>query len=381
MYFETAELVKLFRIFLFSIILLIGLLAVKYTIERDLLPLNSFLNLEKSKASSMVSSEFSGKLETSILNTLSDLEVRNNELESSFFLEDKEKVITAIIPKGRPIELIVLTLQKCAKGTNYYVADSYSSTKTKSSTILFKSKKKDREDIRLNIKIADRFLSNASKVAILVENFEFSADQKTVDYLSFEAPLTFSLKPSIKKSEWTAKAAAEYNKEIVIIMPMEAKFGKTSGTRLMIHYDDERLAQTINQIASTIPNFSGFVTFSPSPVLEDTRVMTTVLKQINKRYGYFIWPSKLRTLSIDKAVRNTNVAYSSIEKRITSTKADEIESQLRHCIIISQKRSKLLISVKGSKEFIKKLSELYPLFKQNGIQIVPVSQIVEQNNE
>lgn len=330
-------------------------------------------------ATSISHSDFNGKLETAIINALSELEVRNNELESSFFLEDKERVITAVVPKGRPLELIVLKFQKCTKGTSYEVSDSYQSSSNKSCSIVYKSKKKDREDIRLNIKIADRYLSNASKIAFLIENFEFNADQTTIEFLSFEAPLTFSLKPSLNKSEWTAKAAAEYNKEIVIVLPMESKYGKTKGTRLMIHYDNDKLIHSINTFAEMIPNFSGFTVFSTSPVLEDSRVMNTILSQIKKRYGYFVWPQNLRTPSITNSLKSVGTPSSAIEKRITSSNEKDVESQLRHCIIISQKRSSLLVSAKSSKIFISKLKELYPLFKQNGIQLVPVSQVVEQN--
>lgn len=366
------------KTFLLSIIFLSLLLAAKYTFEKELIPENFLLN-KKVKPSSLKSREFNSRLETSILKTLSLLEVRNNELESSFFLENREKVITAIIPKGRPIELIILKLQQCTKGTSYFVQDAYVNKAKGTATIIFKSKKKNEEDIRLDLKTADRFLSNASKIAFLIENFEFGANQKTIDFLSFKAPLTFSLKPSQPKSEWTAKAAAEYNKEIAITLPMELKYGKTKGVRLMIHYTDEKLNETLNTFINMIPNFSGFVAFSPSPVLEDSRVMKTVLEQIKKRYGYFIWSSKVRTPAMIKGIKATNVASAVIEKRITSEKENEIENQLRHCIIISQKRSKLLVSVKSSAFFIKKLNELYPLFKQNGIQIVPVSQIVNQN--
>lgn len=374
-----AKILKIFKFFIFFTLLFIILLVVKRAYENGVFHLPIIKrNMKTSSAPSISSTRFNGKLETSIINTLSEFEVRNSELESSFFLEDKERVITAVIPKGRPIELVVLKFQRCAKGTPYEVFDSYQSTSNNSCSIVYKSKKKDREDIRLNIKIADRYLSNASKIAFLIENFEFNADQTTIEYLSFNAPLTFSLKPSKSKSEWTAKAAAEYNKEIVIILPMESKYGNTEGKRLMIHYDDERLIESINHFSDMIPNFSGFTTFSPSPVLEDSRVMNTVLRQIKKRYGYFVWPLSLRTPSITNAIREIEVPSSPIEKRITATDEKEVESQLRHCIIISQKRNSLLVSAKGSSIFIKKLKELSPLFKQNGIQIVPVSQIVEQ---
>lgn len=374
-----AKRLKFLRIFIFFTILFLLLIGLRAAHKKGILSLNILDGFRTPSTVPAISSTgFNGKLESAIINTLSELEVRNNELESSFFLEDKERVITAVIPKGRPIELIVLKFQRCSKGTPYTVYDSYQSPTNGSCSIVYKSKKKDREDIRLNIKIADRYLSNASKIAFLIENFEFNADQTTIEYLSFNAPLTFSLIPSKTKSEWTAKAAAEYNKEIVIILPMESKYGNTKGTRLMIHYTDERLAETINHFSEMIPNFSGFTTLAASPVLEDSRVMNTVLKEIKKRYGYFIWPQKLRTPSITNAIKNVKIPSSPIEKRITTSDEQEIESQLRHCIIISQKRSSLLVSAKSSSVFIKKLKELSPLFKQNGIQIVPVSKIVEQ---
>lgn len=374
-----AKSLKIKKLFIFFLILFVLLIGLKTAHENNILSLNFIDKFRNNTSVPVISSTgFNGKLETAIINTLSEFEVRNNELESSFFLEDKERVITAVIPKGRPIELVVLKFQRCAKGTNYSVHDSYQSSSKGSCSIVYKSKKKDHEDIRLNIKIADRYLSNASKIAFLIENFEFNADQTTIEYLSFDAPLTFSLKPSKTKSEWTAKAAAEYNKEIVIILPMELKYGNSKGTRLMIHYSDERLIETINSFSEMIPNFSGFTALSPSPVLEDSRVMNTILRQIKRRYGYFIWPHKLRTPSITKAIKDVEIASSPIEKRITTDNEKEVESQLRHCIIISQKRSSLLVSAKSSAVFIKKLKELSPLLKQNGIQIVPVSQIVEQ---
>jgi len=306
---------------------------------------------------------------------LEEFEVKQEEIKITKNEALNEKTLIIPVPLGKPLETIAEKLQKELKSSIYEVTDCFEGPFKNGLTIVYKPQKKNIETIIVKIKRADRFISNTSKVAIIIENFNFNADNTTMELLSFPSPLTIIFRPEESKSEWSAKACAEQNKEVLLYLPLESDIRSANPLKIMVHYDDNKILGQIKLVAEKIPIFSGFVILNPSPVIEDSRVIKTIVDDIGKRHGYLAFPDNIKTPALKKALLNSTCPYFIIAKRIISENENVIEDQLRQVILMAQKQNGVVISANGNAQFIKVLKQIYPVFKQNGIQIVPVSNI------
>ncbi len=370
------------RIFIICIIALTALLSVKNLLQKKSASLTSlFSKVGTISKKSHTHSKVSNHLVEKILEQLEAFEVKENEIRTQFFLEYKRREIKAAIPRGRPIEWIVLALYRCAKNTPYTPTDCVYNKRQKSYTITYTSSTSQKETVVLTFSRSSRFMSNSAKIAFLIEGFNFKADQTTIDFLSFPNPLSLLIIPSAKKSGWTAQAADEYNKEIIIHLPLEPQPKNSAIPKesiIMIHYSEEKIRGIISEAIKIIPNFSGFANLQGNLALEDSRVMRIVLHEIKKNHGYFIDLYADKNSVVRSIAEEIRIPFSEAPTHIEETEdVSKIVELLKHYAVVAQKRSKLLVTAKACQPFIKALNTVLPVYKQNGIRLVYVSEIVE----
>jgi len=370
------------RIFIICIIVLIVLLSIKNIFQNQSVSLSKiFSHFTSTSKNSGSRPKPTNHLEGKILEKLDEFEVKQDEIETHFFLEHKRREIKTTIPRGRPLEWIVWQFYECATNTPYSVTDCVYNKKKKSYTLTYTSDNSKKETVILTFSQATRFISNSAKIAILIEDFDFEANQTTIDILSFPEPLSILLVPSVKKSSWTAQAANEYNKEIVVHLPFEPQGKKSSipkSSIIMIHYTEERIRNIITHSIKTIPNFAGFANLRGNLALEDSRVMHIVLNEIKKHHGYFIDTYGGKNSVVPVIARKIDIPFGETTTQIEEKKdVASIEELLKHYAVVAQKRSKILITAKACRPFIKALNNVLPIYKQNGIRLVYVSEVVE----
>lgn len=373
------------RIFFFLFILLAILVGVRKNFRKPRIPISQvfsrIINTSEIDSSGYKSSN---NLEVNINEKLKELEVKKDEIRSQFYPRKKTRELKAAVPKGRPDEWIIWQLSQAANGTPYSVEDCVFDRKKNTHTITYTSNNKKKEKVTLQISKASRFLSNTAKMAILIEDFNFEANQTTIDFLSFPEPLTIALVPHLKKSSWTAQAAKEYKKEIVIHLPFESKIkrkNKSATHTIMVHYSEEKIRTIINNAIKAIPNFSGFASLHGSLALEDTRIMNIVLNHIKKHDGYFVDTRISKSSILSEITAKKRIPFGKVSEAIKEkSKVTSLENQLKHYAVVAQKRGKILISAKASRSFIKALTNVVPTLKTNGVQLIYVSEIVKKSN-
>jgi len=371
------------RVFIFCIILFIALFSARNILITRSGALKKIISrFTHTSTASAPKQKTSNRIEANITALLHELEVKDEEIKTRTADQNKSVEIRAAVPRGRPDEWVVWKLCQSAKGTPYALTDCYFTKKEGQHTLTFESEDPKKNSVRLIISKATRCMSNCGVMAILVEDFNFEANQATVDFLSFPEPLTFSLVPYLKKSSWTAQAAKEYKKEIVIHLPFESKFKKKSvvaSETIMVHYSEERIRGLIKNAIRIIPNFSGFTNLDGSLALEDSRVMSIVLDEIHKHNGYFIDTRAAKNSIIPAIAGKLRLPFEEASEAITeNSNATALEHQLKRSILLAQKQGAILITVKASRHLITALKNLLPVLKENGVRLVYVSDIVNQ---
>ncbi|MBD3344753.1 MAG: hypothetical protein GF401_06790 [Chitinivibrionales bacterium] len=316
-----------------------------------------------------------------LLDTLHSLEADTSGLVSHIARRDSTVNLQIEVPKGLPLPWIVWSLGQCADNTSYEVADCIHYPEKGTCRLSFSSSKKNNPNITLTIGRSSLFYSATGKMAILLEDFGFEANQTTIDFLSFSKPLTVSLVPIQKKSSWTAQIADEYKKEIIIALPMESQYHSMPNYRdaaIMIHYSENKIIQIINDAMRLIPNFSGFSNLYGSRLLLDTRVTSIILQKIHKHHGYFIDMKTTEHSVVPQIAHSIGLPHQKIDGSIDTDKSvDSIIEQLRHYILVARKNGSCLVTGKATQDFITALTKTMPVFEYNGIKLVYVSELVK----
>jgi polysaccharide deacetylase 2 family uncharacterized protein YibQ len=335
-----------------------------------------------SYAPSLKRKEKSSRFEEALRGTLNKLEVAEQDITESLLQKDSLKHIQARIPRGRPIEWIVWDIAQSANATSYTLTDCSYNDRKAACTFDFQSSEPEKPRIRLVLRYADRFFSNSAKLAILIEDFEFQADQTTINILSFPKPLTIALAPSLAKSAWTAQAADQYKKEVVVQLMLEplVRANTPDGAQMiMVHYPAEKIKSIISAAVESIPNFAGFNNVLGSRALEDSRVTEIVLREIKKRHGYFVETNTARSSVAPALARTIELAYARVGAHIPdNANARDIKDHLSHFCVVAHKKGEVLVAAKASAGLVEALNDMHDVFRQNGIRLVYVSEIVDK---
>ncbi len=320
-----------------------------------------------------------------LIRCFEDLEVPGSQIPKNFSSSDSALNLKISVPKGKPMEWVIWYISSSLASAGYSLKDCNFESERKGAYLHLVSQESNLPQLIIKVLRSSTFFSQTAKMAILVEDFGFKADETTVRFLSFPEPISVSMVSSRRLSTWTAQIANEYKKEILIMLPMEPlpkSFSRYDGTQIKIHYPEEKIKTIIKEATETIPSFAGFCNFYGKRVLEDSRVMKIVFQEIQKHHGYFIITSESKKSIAESMAKKTRIPYQKIDYTIDTDNSTElIGDSLRHCAVLAQKTGQILVSGRASDSFITALQNTLPQLKQNGIQLVYVSEILNHPGE
>ena len=320
------------------------------------------------------------KIQSNLVGKFEEMEMRETDYSIQYFPKDNTIEIKASVPRGRPMEWVIWNIADAAKSTPFSMDDCACASDA-NCTATFKSTVAAHPRISLKIQQSGRYFSTTAKMAILIENFGFEANQATVEYLSFPEPLTVALIPDRKLAAWTAQIADEYHKEIVLLLPMEQlppQYDKYKQSMVMIHWSDEQIRGLISQAAAAVPNFSGICNFHGARVMEDSRAMKIILSEAHKRKVYFVYTDVSKKSVAPKLLSEMKIPNMQVQGTIdASHTAEQARERLRKYAIAAEKTGKILIKAQPSPAFIKTLKEEVEPLRKNGIRLVYVSELVK----
>jgi len=337
-------------------------------------------NLLAGEPSARSSEDGTAKFKSNLAQKFEEMEMRETDYSFQDFPKNNTTEVTASVPRGRPMEWIIWNIADAAKSTPFSVEDCVCASET-NCTATFKGAAAAHPRILLKIQQSGRYISNTAKMAILIENFGFEANQATVEYLSFPEPLTVALIPDRKLAQWTAQIADEYHKEIVLLLPMEPlppQYDKYKQSMVMIHWSEEQIRNQISQAAAAIPNFSGICNFHGARVMEDSRAMKIILSEAHKRKAYFVCTDVSKKSVAPQIANEMKVPNVPVQGAIdASHTAEQVRERLRRYSMAAEKTGKILIKAQPSPAFIKVLKEEAEPLRKNGIRLVYVSELAK----
>jgi len=251
------------------------------------------------------------------------------------------------------------------------------------------------ESLQMEIKVMDRMTHRLTflyskpsslemrlrpRVAIVIDDLggETSVSQ---ELLRWDLPVTFSILPFTPHAKTLALEAQRKGKEIILHLPMEPQEYpnlKPGRGALLQKMDEEELLRQLSKDIEAIPYIKGVSNHMGSRLMEDPEKVKIILSELKRRELFFL---DSRTTAQTKGLQTAqSIGLRVAERDIFldhSQNEEDIREQLEKLIHLALSKGKAIGIGHPHPSTIKSLKAMIPTMQEKGIEIVPLSNLVE----
>ena len=218
------------------------------------------------------------------------------------------------------------------------------------------------------------------KVAIVIDDLG-GENHFAQEILHWDVPLTFSILPFTPYSKILAEQAHQKGREVILHLPMEPYgYPKTKPGEgvLLDEMDGEKIRRQLSKDIEAIPYVTGVSNHMGSRLMEDPEKLKVVLIEL-KRRGLFFLDSRTtpQTVGLETA---KSVGIRAMERSLFldhSLDPKDIKQQLEKLAQLSLATGKAIGIGHPHPSTLKSLKEMIPKMKEKGIEIVPLSFVMD----
>jgi hypothetical protein len=218
------------------------------------------------------------------------------------------------------------------------------------------------------------------RIAIVIDDLGYDK-QMAIRFLRLDAPLSFSVFPFAPHSAAFARKATGEGRDVLLHLPMEPKGypeqdpGKGG---LLTTMNEEEIISQLEADLTAIPYAKGVNNHMGSRFTEDSELMRIVLRGIQKRDLFFLDSrTTARTVGFELA---KEMGIKTGQRNVfldNDRDVSKIKTQIAELVKLSKKNGGAIGIGHPHPEMLQALQETIPLFRQNGIEVVPVSTLLE----
>ncbi len=218
------------------------------------------------------------------------------------------------------------------------------------------------------------------KVAIVIDDLG-GENQMSQEILHWNVPLTLSILPFTPYSKVLAQQAHQRGKEVILHLPMEPHgYPKTKPGEgvLLQEMEEERFLRQLSMDLEAVPNIKGVSNHMGSRLMEDPGKVRIIMKEL-KRRGLFFLDSRTTPQTMGLQIAES-IGVRATERSLFldhSQDPEEIKRQLEKLAQLSLETGKAIGIGHPHPSTLKSLKEMIPRMKEMGIEIVPLSSVVE----
>jgi len=250
------------------------------------------------------------------------------------------------------------------------------------------------ESLQLEVKVMDRathqltFLYSIPttkidlrpKMAIVIDDLG-KENHISQEILHWDLPLTLSILPFTAHAKAIALEAHQRGKEVILHLPMEPhgypKIEPGEGA-LLQEMEEEKLLRQLSKDIEAIPYIKGVSNHMGSRLMEDPEKMRVILSEL-KRRGLFFLDSRTtpQTVGLQTA---KSLGLEAMERSLfldNSPNKEDVRKQIGQLIHLSLSKGKAIGIGHPLSLTIKSLKEMIPKIQEKGIDIVPLSSLIE----
>src|SRR4030042_7218897 len=251
------------------------------------------------------------------------------------------------------------------------------------------------DSLRLEVKILDQVTHQLTfvasipstlktalrpKIAIVIDDLG-GENKISQELLRWDLPITFSILPFTPYSKTLAEKAHRRGKEVILHLPMEPRGYpqiRPGAGVLLEEMDEARLLRQLSKDIEAVPYIKGVSNHMGSRLMEDPEKMRIVFSEL-KRRGLFFLDSRTTPQTVGLEVAQS-VGLKAMERSLFidhSSDEKDIKQKLERLIQFSLSTGKSIGVGHPHPSTLKSLKEMIPKMKEKGIELVPLSSVME----
>lgn len=232
---------------------------------------------------------------------------------------------------------------------------------------------------------ADANAEQGGKLALVID--DFGLQRKGVsEMLAIDCKLTAAVMPFLEYSEFDAEMAIENGKEVIIHIPMQATTHDTAshlGPRPVTIRDSEQdIKNWVCDAAENLPEAVGANIHMGTLSSSKEHVMRPLMEALHEK-GMFFLDSKTSSKSVCKSVAaQTGIRFCENEVFLEHESKSKayIKKRLKKAMKIAQANGSCIaighVGCEGGVVTAEAIKELLPEFRENGVELVFLSELV-----
>jgi polysaccharide deacetylase 2 family uncharacterized protein YibQ len=247
---------------------------------------------------------------------------------------------------------------------------------------------KSEKSLQLEVKVMDRvthrltflYPESRARVAIVIDDLgkEHHISREILDW---DLPLTLSILPFTPHAKSIASEAHHKGKDVILHLPMEPhgypKIQPGEGA-LLEEMDEEGLLRQLSKDIDAIPYVKGVSNHMGSRLMENPEKIRIILSEL-KRRGLFFLDSRTTPQTVGLQIAQS-LGMKARERSIFldhSQNEKDIKEQLEKLIQVALSTGKAIGIGHPHRSTIESLKEMIPKIQEKGIEIVPLSELME----
>ena len=218
------------------------------------------------------------------------------------------------------------------------------------------------------------------KIAIVIDDLG-SKDKISQELLRWDLPVTLAILPFTPFSKELAREAHRQGKEVILHLPMEPRgypqIRPGEGV-LLGEMSETKLLHQLSRDIEAVPYITGVSNHMGSRLMEEPEKIKIVFSEL-KRRGLFFLDSRTTPQTVGLQVAQS-VGLKAMERNVfidnSSTEVD-IKHQLDQLIQLSLSKGKAIGIGHPHPSTLKSIKEMIPELKEKGIEVVPLSALIE----
>lgn len=229
---------------------------------------------------------------------------------------------------------------------------------------------------------------NPPVLAIVIDDFGGADKHGVAEFMSMNIPITMAVMPNLIHSVEQSEEAHQKGHEVILHQPMEPVKGKKSWLgpgAITYTMNTEEIKTTFAKNLESVPHASGFNNHTGSKLTSNREKVTPML-EVAKKKGLYVLDSRTSQDSqVIPAAKAMQLPWVKRDIFLDDVKSVvHIKKQMKKACRIAKKQGYVVVIGhvgQGGKITAQAVKDALPLIEQEGIKIVPLSEIVRLNNE
>ncbi len=255
-------------------------------------------------------------------------------------------------------------------------------------TLLFDVGTATRDTHRLTIRrlaphVAAQALQSAPRlprVAIVIDDFGYSAGGVPGEVIDLPMPLTVSILPELRFSQAVYTAARKRHRCVLLHLPMEATERYPEDIQpVTVQMSDAEIRSVVGEYIESLPRVDGVNNHQGSLATADTRVMRAVCAALKPYHVFFLDSlTSPKSVAYNVAVsEGMHAASNSLFLDDATEKSEVVEERIRELIRLAQKRGSAIGIGHPHPWTLEALRATADEFDRAGVELVTVCDLIE----